>query len=225
MHRGLRAGLEKPEEFKNMAKSRRNPAEPPSVFINCPFDPSYRKVFDAIVFTVCALGFRPRCALDRDDGSEERLTRILQLIELCPYGIHDLSYMKVDPRTRLPRHNMPFELGLFLGCKYANRQRSDKSCLILDREKWRYRKSLSDLSGRDIRAHKGSPTRAITAVRDWLATESHRADSPGGAFIVQQYRHFRRELPALCINAKRSVAELSFSDYRSTASHWLSMNA
>jgi len=208
-----------------MAKHQRKPPGPLAVFINCPFDPSYRKIFDAIVFAVCALGFEPRCALDRDDGTEERLTKILQLIEQCRFGIHDLSYMKVDPGTRLPRHNMPFELGLFLGCKFAVRKHSNKSCLILDRQQWRYRKSLSDLSGRDIRAHKGGPTLAIAAVRNWLVTESGRTDAPGGAFILQQYRRFRRQLPTICVNAKRNVAELSFPDYRDMVTAWLSMNA
>ncbi len=170
-----------------MAGRSRRTAKPPSVFINCPFDPSYRKVFDAIVFAVCALAFEPRCALDRDDGTEERLTKILELIDECPFGIHDLSYMKIDPGTRLPRQNMSFELGLFLGLEYATRARSQKSCLILDRHQWRYRKSLSDLSGRDIRAHKGTPEHAIRAVRDWLVTQSGRTDAPGAAFIAGQY--------------------------------------
>ena len=72
-----------------------------NVFINCPFDATYRKIFDAIVFSVCALGFEPRCALDQDSGTEERLTKILNLIECSPFCIHDLSYMKIDPRTRI----------------------------------------------------------------------------------------------------------------------------
>ena len=96
-----------------MARLGRKPPLPPAVFINCPFDSTYRKIFDAIVFAVCALGFQPCCALDRDDGSEERLTKILQMVERCQFGIHDLSHMKLDPGTRLPRHNMPFELGIF----------------------------------------------------------------------------------------------------------------
>jgi len=98
-----------------------------AVFINCPFDPSYRQIFDAIVFSVCLLGFEPRCALEQESGTEERLAKILKLIEKCPFGIHDLSYMKMDPRTRLARHNMPFELGLFLGYEFASRQRPKKN--------------------------------------------------------------------------------------------------
>jgi hypothetical protein len=143
------------------------------------------------------------------------------LIAACPFCIHDLSYMKIDPRTRLPRHNMPFELGLFLGIDHANRKFPKQSCLIMDRDGFRYRKSLSDLSGRDIRAHRGSPAQAITNVRDWLVTESHRNDAPGRAFIVEQYRVFRKQLPSLCKRTKRKAAELSFWDFRGMVSTWL----
>ena len=111
-----------------------------AVFINCPFDPSYRQIFDAIVFSVCLLGFEPRCALEQESGTEERLAKILKLIEKCPFGIHDLSYMTMDPRTRLARHNMPFELGLFRGYEFASRRHPKKNCLIMDKEGFRYRK-------------------------------------------------------------------------------------
>jgi hypothetical protein len=193
-----------------MARRRRVIGDNRTVFINCPFDPTYRQIFDAIVFCVCALDFEPRCALEQDSGTKERLTKILNLIEECPYCIHDLSYMKIDPRTRLPRHNMPFELGLFLGYDHANRKRPKQSCLIMDLDGFRYRKSLSDLSGRDVRAHRGKPVQAITNVRDWLVIESDRHDAPGGAFIVKQYRRFRRRLPMLCETTKRRPEELSF---------------
>jgi hypothetical protein len=192
-----------------------------AVFINCPFDPSYREIFDAIIFSVCLLGFEPRCALEQESGTEERLAKILKLIEQCPLGIHDLSFMKMDPRTRLARHNMPFELGLFLGYEFASRKRPKKSCLILDKEGFRYRKSLSDLSGRDVSAHKGTPKQAIVVVRNWLVTQSGREDAPGGAFIVQQYRRFRRQLPLLCKTTRRKMSDLSFWDYRGMVNAWL----
>lgn len=84
---------------------------------------------------------------------------------------------------------------------------------------------MSDLSGRDIRAHKGAPNLAIKAVRDWLVTESGRVDAPGGSFIVQQYRRFRKKLPELCENMRRNVNELPFCDYRAMVSTWLRLNA
>ena len=46
------------------------------VFINCPFDSSYKPIFNAIVFAVCELGFRARCALEIDDAGDTRLDKI-----------------------------------------------------------------------------------------------------------------------------------------------------
>lgn len=210
-------------------KKRKLRSLPPAtaVFINCPFDPAYRAIFDAIVFAVCAAGsFVPKCALDQDSGSKERLTKILELIDECPYGIHDLSYMGLDPKTELARHNMPFELGLFLGCEFSNqklptRRRSRKSCLILDSERYRYQRSISDLGGRDIKAHDNTAEGAIAAVRDWLATESGRNDVPGTQEIVAQYGRFRKQAQDLCKQTKREFDQLTFREYRELVSQWL----
>src|SRR5258708_36180973 len=112
-------------------------------------------------------------------------------------------------------------LGLFLGCcEFGGLGQAGKSCLILDRERWRYRGSLSDLSGRDIQAHKGDPQHAIVAVRNWLATESQPAERPGGSFIIRQYKRFRKELPNLSRRAKLRVSELSFKDYCGLVAVW-----
>ena len=56
------------------------------VFINCPFDDSYKPIFQAIVFTVYELGFTPRCALEADDASVGRLAKIMDIIGECGYG-------------------------------------------------------------------------------------------------------------------------------------------
>jgi hypothetical protein len=87
------------------------------VFINCPFDRAYRGLFRSIVFTTIYCGFRARCALEIDDASEVRIEKILKIIEECQLGIHDLSRTELDRATRLPRFNMPLELGLFLGAR------------------------------------------------------------------------------------------------------------
>jgi len=134
--------------------------------------------------------------------------------------------MRVDRLTKLPRYNMAFELGLFLGCcEFGGRGHAGKSCLILDRQRWRYRKSLSDLSGRDIQRHNGNPKQAVIAVRNWLATESQLSDRPGGSFIIKQYERFKKELPSLCRRAKLRISELSFKDYCDLVAVWLRANA
>lgn len=47
-----------------------------SVFINCPFDDGFKPIFRAMVFTVIASGYHPRCALDSTDGAEVRVAKI-----------------------------------------------------------------------------------------------------------------------------------------------------
>ena len=209
-----------------VASPRRRVPRVEAVFINCPFDSSYQRIFDAIVFAVMALGFEPRCARERDTGTQERLRKIQELIDACHYGLHDISFMSIDRRTRLPRYNMAFELGLFIGCyEFGGPRHARKSCLILDRQSWRYRKSFSDLSGRDIKAHRGKPKQAIIAVRDWLVTESGMEQGRGGSFIFDKYRRFRQQLPALCRRAGRRIRELSFKDYCEMVAFWLKTNA
>ena len=88
-----------------------------NVFINCPFDPNYKQLFDAMVFAIHDCGFIPRCALEEDDASEVRIDKIYNIIADCRYGIHDISRTQLDAASGFPRFNMPLELGIFLGAK------------------------------------------------------------------------------------------------------------
>src|SRR5678809_354803 len=124
-----------------------------SVFLNVPFDRGYRPLFHAIVFTVFDCGFVARCGWESADGSKVRLDKIYELIAECRYGIHDISRTEPDATTRLPRFNMPLELGVFLGAKrYGSGLHREKSCLILDRERHRYQRFCADIAGQDIAA-------------------------------------------------------------------------
>ena len=103
-----------------------------SVFINCPFDSQYNPIFRAIVFTVYRCGFLPVCALDEDNGLDNRLRKIEKQIQSCQYGIHDLSRAEQNS-TAFPRFNMPFELGIFWGAKkFGNQRQRSKNALRTD---------------------------------------------------------------------------------------------
>ena len=107
-----------------------------NVFINAPFDPRHTAMFQAIVFAVYDCGFVVRCALEQEDASQVRIEKIYQIISDCGLGIHDISLTTLDRTTRLPRFNMPLELGLFLGCKrFGGPRQQQKNCLILDTER------------------------------------------------------------------------------------------
>jgi hypothetical protein len=125
-----------------------------NVFINCPFDSRYRPIFHALVFAVQDCGFFARSALEVEDGGEERIRKIKRIIRECQYGIHDISRVTLDSRSRLPRFNMPLEFGLFMGAQeYGDRRERRKRSLVLDRDRYRYQKFCSDIAGQDIRAH------------------------------------------------------------------------
>lgn len=195
------------------------------VFLNCPFDPGYKPIFEAIIFAVYDLGFVARCALEIDDASEYRLNKILDLIEQSRFGIHDISSVEIDPNTQLPRFNMPMELGLFLGCKrFGPPPQRRKACLILDKERYRYRNFISDVAGQDIHSHEGRPEKAIVEVRDWLSSASKRKGLPGGTAIAIRYVQFRAELPDLCDSLKRQEDSLTFPDLSEMISLWLQAN-
>ncbi len=195
------------------------------VFINCPFDPQYQSLFEAIVFVVSVCGFRPRCALEVDDGSQIRIEKIFNIISDCRFGIHDISKTEMDTTSDLPRFNMPLELGMFLGAKrFGQGEQKNKVCLILDRENYRYQKFISDIAGQDIRAHEGDPKTAISIVRNWLRSSLFSISIPGGEAIGSRYDLFRKELPSLCRTLQISTDELTFIDYTWVVTGWLDQN-
>ncbi len=198
-----------------------------SIFINAPFDDEYRELFRAIVFTSVLCGHVPHCALEVDDATRPRLDRILGLIGRCDLGIHDLSRTALDAAHRLPRFNMPLELGLFLGAKrFGGPRQKRKRCLVLDSEPHRYQRFCSDIAGQDVRAHGNTIGGAIRAVRDWLqATAGRSATLPGGAAIEKAYAAFTLALPHACAARSLDPGELTFLDHLDIARAWKRITA
>ncbi len=195
------------------------------VFINCPLDGGYRPILNAILFAVFDLGFVARCALEEEDTGEFRLSKIERIIEECRYGINDLSAVALDGTTGLPRFNMPLELGLFFGCKrFGPPHQGKKRALVLDSDQYRYRQFISDISGQDISAHGGDPERAIRAVRDWLQAASKRTGLAGGGEIIERYRRFQNDLPAICAEEGLEADRLTFIDISTLITDWLRTN-
>lgn len=197
-----------------------------NVFINCPFDSAYRPLFEAVTFAVYDCGFYPRCALEVDDSSQVRIEKITAIIRQCRLAVHDVSRTQVDKRTRLPRFNMPLELGLFLGAKlFGVEEQQDKAAIILDTEPYRYQKYISDIAGQDIRTHGGKPDGAIKAVRNFLASHAP-ADVilPGGDRIDARYRQFRTELPRACAELHLDPHDLTFGDLTRFILGWMKTN-
>lgn len=204
----------------------RSPNYNDNVFINCPFDSTYKPLFDAIVFAVHDCGFIPRCALEEEDASQVRIDQIYNIIADCRYGIHDISRTELDEDSGLPRFNMPLELGIFLGAKkFGTIEQKRKKGLILDTERYRYQQFISDIAGQDIQAHHNSSREVITHVRNWLRTASRRETIPSGSIIWEHYQEFMEKLPQMAREGQLRVEELIFNDYTSMVTQWLRTKA
>ena len=180
-------------------------------------------MFHAMVFAIYRCGFRSRCALEVRDSSEQRVRKIEKIISECPIGIHDISRTEPDKANNLPRFNMPFELGLFLGARaFGTGEQKKKTCLVLDSEPYRYQKFLSDIAGQDISSHEGRIDRLIDAVRNFLNAQFPERPLPASSVLHSDYLKFQGRLPELCAEAELNEDELEYIDYAWLAADYVS---
>ena len=161
-----------------------------NVFINCPFDTEYVPLLRPLLFTVMVLGYNPRIATERFDSGEQRIQKICNLIMASKFSIHDLSRTRARRRGEFYRLNMPFELGIDIGCRlFKEGETRNKISLILESRPYEYQKALSDLSGVDVEAHRNEPEKVVRQVRNWFVTNDLRtAVSP--AKIWEDFNEF-----------------------------------
>src|SRR2546426_12621005 len=97
----------------------------------------------------------PHATLEIPDSSR-RLEKILKLARSCEYSVHDLSRVQLDPaKPRVPRFNMPFELGLCVAD--ANRREGPRrNWVIFEARAKRVDKALSDLKGTEPKIHRAT---------------------------------------------------------------------
>jgi hypothetical protein len=195
------------------------------IFINCPFTPDFQNHFRAIIFVTIRSGFNPRCALETDNGAQSRFDKISEIVRQSELGIHDISKTELDRKSKLPRFNMPLELGLFLGArKFGDKKQRSKRCIIFDREKYRYQAFISDIAGQDIHSHDGNVRKLISELSSWLRREFKTENVPGGAKIAREYEQFCKAIPAVCKTKRLAVRELTYFDYLNLALEWIRSN-
>ena len=152
-----------------------------NVFINCPFDNKYRVLLRPLLFTILQIGFVPQIASLESDSGQNRIDKIVKMMRISRWSIHDISRIRTTPTNAFSRFNLPFELGLDRGAQlFGTAQAKRKCCLILDTHPFDYRRGISDLSGSDIKHHKDQPLELIRAVRDWFVetVKQENVDSP-----------------------------------------------
>lgn len=188
---------------------------PANVFVNVPFDDAYAGLFEALVFTTTACGYRVRCALEENDAGDIRMDKLVRLIAESPRSIHDLSRTQIG-NGGLPRFNMPFELGMAMGAKRFNRRKFGAHGLsIMVAEPFKLPAYLSDLGGNDPAAHHNEPSKLIEIVRDFLHSAPDGRLLEGPRRFVEAYGHFRSKLPEIAEGVGFTADEVGgFQRYR-----------
>ena len=182
----------------------KQPAISPSdVFINVPFDPPHERLFLALIAGLVALGLNPRCVLEVPP-STDRLRRLYKLVRACPFSIHDLSRVQLSAGPfRVPRFNMPFELGLAAAIAFedgANHQWRALECVP-----FRLNQSLSDIGGYDHSVHSGTVEGTMEVLLDIFGNAKRLPLSDLGD-LMWTYRRVREFRGTIRSNVYRANA-------------------
>lgn len=152
-----------------------------------PFGDEHERVYLALIAGLSALGFIPRCVLQVDAGGRHRLERLYRLISECGSSVHDLSCVELSPdRPKVPRFNMPFELGLAAAMNLAG---SRHRWFVLEAQRYQLQKSLSDVNGYDPFIHDGAPGGVLDVLRDMFRTSRPQ---PSTAKLMKVYEALRQ---------------------------------
>lgn len=194
-----------------------------NVFINCPFDDDYNEIFNAILFATHRCGFILRCSKEYEDSSGIRIRNIIELIRQSKYSIHDLSRVTLDVTAKLPRFNMPLELGICMGAlEFGTKKQKDNKYLVIESDRFRFKQFISDISGQDIRDHNNNAYEAIRVVRNWLSRKTSES-IPSASIIISEFEKFNSDLPELCEENQWIPDELTFGEYSTLVTSWLTL--
>jgi hypothetical protein len=203
-----------------------------SVFINCPFDNTYKPLFDALIFTILDCGYFARHALEDVGGREQRLEKIYRLIEQSRLSIHDVSRVELDKKNKLPRFNMPFECGLAFGAMRFGKK-SNRDALVMTGVRFQDKAAISDLAGIDPGYHDNKIDTVIASVRKFLAakvsSETPELSVRGHRSISSRFNAFQAELPIQLKAVKMTQIEIASFDYindwQKLAALWIAANS
>jgi hypothetical protein len=195
-----------------------------NVFINCPFDREYRTLLKPLLFTILYLEYKPKIS-QNNSSSDIRINQIKSFIRDSKFGIHDLSRCKPLRDGDLPRFNMPYELGLDIGCcEFGSKELKKKKILILETDRFHYQKILSDIAGQDIENHDDNPQVLIKKVRNWFSSMSSRKIFPNPNKIWTAYNQFdsglNEELKAQNY-PKEEIVNMPIEEFIKFASSWI----
>lgn len=195
-----------------------------NVFINCPFDDGFRKLLRPLLFSLIYFQLEPKIS-QTESSANVRINQIKQHIRNSKFSIHDLSRSKPMRKNELPRFNMPYELGLDIGCaEFGLKKYAVKKILILETERYHYQKVLSDISGQDIENHDNDPATLIRKVRNWFSTVDASKSYPSANKVWIAYNQFQDDITNTLIAEGFTVSEIEnmpTSDFIKFSKDWI----
>jgi hypothetical protein len=162
-----------------------------AVFVNCPFDQEYAPLLEAALFCIVYFGLTPRLANERLEAGENRLDKIVEMMQNSKYSIHDLSRCKAKRRSEFFRMNMPFEFGIDVGLRRSGVEKLEsKKFLIFEEGPYDLKRSLSDAAGQDVEFHRNDYQLIIKKTRDFFRVEGN-VRAPGASRLISDYATFQ----------------------------------
>lgn len=195
-----------------------------NIFINCPFDIQYRILLRPLLFSSVYFGLEPQISQTKS-SNVIRINQIKNHIKASKFSIHDLSRSKPIKKNELPRFNMPYELGLDIGCaEFGVKKFREKKILILETDRYHYQRVLSDISGQDIENHDNNPATLIKKFRNWLSAIDNTKIYPSGNEIWIAYNQFFADITkTLSSNnfTDEEIENMPVSDFIKFSKDWI----
>lgn len=177
---------------------------PYNVFVNIPYVPDYHQLQATLLATLIQAGLVPILASLRSEGQPIRLCKICELMQISKYCVSDFSIAEL--------HNMPFELGFFLGLG-----RQGHSMILIDKKYKdmkgaRIRKfdaQMSNLKGVEIIVHEENPQVLARELLKRMRRDVPEASVPGklGPFLTRIQKFSTKVLAALKNNTLDEFVE------------------
>ena len=179
-------------------------------FLNVPYDIEFEDLYLAYVVGLTQLGFDVQAALGVPN--QNRLETIIKLIEKCEVSIHDLS--RIELSKKVPRFNMPLELGLALYRSHIDRKAH--RVFVFEKTTYRAQKSTSDINGLDPKIHRNTVKGVMEGLRNCFQPKNATTVPE----MLSSYRAVKAKVPILKKNAgSKSLFEASvFNDIKIAAS-------
>jgi hypothetical protein len=157
-----------------------------SVFLNIPYDLQFQDLYISYVVGLTQLGLGVTATLAHPN--QDRLAKIIELIEKCRFSIHDLS--RIEASRGIPRFNMPLELGIAL---YRS-TKAEHTVFVFESKAFRAQRSTSDINKMDPRIHNGSAKGVMSAL---LSIFWQPESPPTVPEMLESYRAVKAKLPLL----------------------------